>query len=126
MPRYPAGQSYAHHACPARGLKVPAAQVTHTSEVAPTLTLLLPGGHRAHAELPERTAKEPAAQGTQEDMEFAPGRGLARPEGQGEQPNGEETPAVAPYVPASQGKDSPPKQNAPTGHCWQEAAPEPE
>lgn len=102
MPRYPAGQSYAHHDCPAKGLKVPAAQGTHASEVAPTLTLLLPGGHRVHEELPELEEKEPAAQGTQEDMEFAPGSGLERPAGQGVQPAGEETPAVAPYVPASQ------------------------
>ena len=43
-------------------------------------------------------------------MEVAPGRGLARPMGQGVQEEGEAAPVVAPYVPAAQRKGCPPTQ----------------
>ena len=126
VPRYPVGQSYAHHDCPAKGLKVPEAQGTQTSDLAPTFTLPLPGGHREHAVAPGCAEKEPAAQGTHEEIEAAPGSGLKLPAGQGLQLVGDVSPEGAPYVPAAQGNEVPPMQKAPGEHCWQEAAPEPE
>ena len=89
---------------------MPAAQGAHTSEVAPTYTLPLPGGHREHAGAPGDAAKEPDAQGTQEGREVAPGSGLERPGGQRVQSEGAVSPVVAPYVPASQRKGFPPMQ----------------
>ncbi len=70
--------------------------------------------------------KEPDAQGTQEEMETAPGSGLERPGGHSVHSEAEAAPVKAPYVPAAQRKDSPPTQKAPEGHRWQDAAPEPE
>ena len=75
---------------------------------------------------PGAGANEPERQGAQEEAEMALGSGLARPAGQSVQEEGEDAPMNSPKAPAGHGNTVPPMQKEPGGHCWQEAAPEPE